>query len=132
MENLKPTSTGAGSFGDVQPGWEVEEHITPVAPGDAAGGTGRVSFSAKANDEAELLVNNPITTEVGDLGTISGTIRNVSVDGSTVTVTHDTVLSKFNAERYFPPLAVGSGRSAIDLATQLLGEIRLNPEAFLG
>lgn len=132
MAELKPTSTGAGSFGSVQPGWTVDEFVTPVAPGDSAGGTGRVSFSAKANTESELLVNNPISTEVGDMGTISGTIRNVTLNGSSVSITHDTILSRYDAERYFPPLAIGSGLAAIDLATQVLGEVRLSPEAFYG
>lgn len=132
MAELKVSHEGRGSFGSILPNWTVEDHITPVAPGETAEGAGRVTFSAKAVDEAELLINNPSLSDLGALGKVSGTIRNVTVDGSVVSVVTDTPLTRFNTERYFPPLAVGSGFSAIDLATQLIGDVRLNSEAFHG
>lgn len=123
---LEIDMTGSGTVGPIQPGWTVNEYATPVAPGERAGGTGGVSFSAGAKPESQLALNNEITSRHERLGQIPGIVRSVTKNGLNVSISHDTPLAKLDAERSLPPIIQGSGWSAIDLALQALGENRLN------
>lgn len=123
---LEIEMTGSGSVGPLEPGWTVNEYATPVAPGERAGGTGNVGMSAASRAESQLILNNRITSTHERLGSIPGVVRTVSKSGITTSFTHDTVLSKLDADRYMPPIIQGSGWAAIDLALQVIGENRLN------
>lgn len=118
--------TGSGTIGPIQPGWTVNEFATPVTVGERAGGAGSVNFSARSHPESTLVLNNEVTSIHEGLGSVPGIVRSASVNGINVSVMHDTPLAKFDAERYIPPIIQGSGWSALDLATQVLGEVRLN------
>lgn len=118
--------TGSGTIGNIVPGWSVSEFATPVAIGENAGGTGQVSFSAEATEDSVLVLNNEITSSHEALGNVPGIVRTVSESGINVNITHDTALARFDADRFIPPLIQGSGWAAIDLVTQVIGEVRLN------
>lgn len=118
--------TGSGTVGPITPGWRVNEYATPVTIGVRSSGTGTVNFNARANPESALVLNNEVTATHERLGLVTGIIRNVSISGLNASITHDSPLSNFDADRHIPPLIQGSGWSAIDVATQLMGEVRLN------
>lgn len=123
---LKIEMTGSGTVGPLEPGWNVNEYATPVAPGERASGTGNVGISAASRPESHLILNNRIVSTHERLGSVPGLIRSVSKSGIQTSFNHDTVLSKLDADRYLPPIIKGSGWSAIDLALQAVGENRLN------
>lgn len=133
---IEITMSGSGTVGEIQPGWTVSEYATPVTIGETAGGTGQVSISAKSESDSLLITNNTITTthsdESGSLGYISGVVRTVSEQGISATISHSTPLEKFDGQRFIPSLGSGSIWSALDLATQLMGTVRLNVEALNG
>jgi hypothetical protein len=118
-------TTGSGSLGNINPGWSVQEFATPASPAERAGGTGLVSFSGAGQDESVLLINNASTVTEPTLGDVSGVIRSVSQSGLTATLTQDTKLARFDADRQIPPMAAASVPGALDLADQLTGTVRL-------
>jgi hypothetical protein len=109
----------------------VSEFATPNTIGDQTAGTGDVSFSAARGNDSLIIINNDSAFEhndpTGDLGRIDGIIRTVSEQGINISVTQSTPLERFNADRLIPPLGLGSGWSAIDLALQLTGFVYLIP-----
>lgn len=108
---LSVSMTGTGSVGDIEAGWSYNESATPVAIGDAAVGTGTVTFNAKAKDDSLLIINNTVTSTINDLGTTTGVVQSVSETGSRVTVTHNTSFEKFNMDVTVPPVASGGVRA---------------------
>ena len=133
---IEISMSGSGSIGEIQPGWSVLEYATPVTIGEYAGGTGQVSLSAKAQDDSLLITNNTITTthsdDAGSLGHISGIVRTVSEQGIAATISHSTPLERFDGQKLIPSMGAGSLWTALDLATQLTGAVRLNVEALNG
>lgn len=113
--------TGSGELGPIAPGWSVQEFATPVTIGDAAGGTGNVSFNAASTDTSLFVVNNEITTSEESLGFISGTVNTVSESGINTSVGHNTALAVFDATKDIPALGSGSVYAALDLCNQLSG-----------
>tara|TARA_R110000822_G_scaffold92458_2_gene213286 strand:+ start:574 stop:1017 length:444 start_codon:yes stop_codon:yes gene_type:complete len=128
---LNVVMTGSGTIGDIVPGWSVSEFATPVVAGIYASGTGDVSITAAARNDSFFIINNDIVSTYTDVDgvdhNITGVVRGVSQQGLNVSFGHSTVLEKFNAEKVIPPLMMGSPWSALDLLTQLNGEIRLIP-----
>lgn len=122
---IEVSMTGSGEIGPVKTGWNVQEFATPVTPGDLAGGTGSVSFSAGAKDDSLFIVNNTITTIEPDLGTVSGVVKSVAQTGLNVNVGHDTQLSLLDAQKTIPALGAGGIVPAVDLCTQLSGRDKL-------
>jgi len=126
---LNIAMTGTGTVGDIVPGWSVNEFATPVVSGNYSGGTGDVSLNASARDDSYFIVNNNIVSTFTDLNgvnhNITGTVRGVSRQGLNVSFNHTTILEKFNAEKTIPPLMIGSPLAAVDLLTQMNGEVRL-------
>jgi hypothetical protein len=126
---LKIAMTGSGTVGDIVPGWSVSEYATPVVVGDYAGGTGSVSLNAGSKDDSFFIINNDIVSTYTDVDgvehTITGVVRDVSQQGMNVSFSHSTILEKFNAQETIPPLMMGSPWAALDLLTQLNGEVRL-------
>ena len=122
---IEVSMTGSGEIGPVKTGWNVQEFATPVTPGDLAGGTGQVTFSAGAKDDSLFIVNNDITIVEPDLGTISGVVKSVSQTGLNLNIGHNTQLALFDAEYYMPPLGSGGIYPAVDLCSQLSGRDKL-------
>jgi hypothetical protein len=125
------TLDGTGDLGPVQPGWNVTEFATPHTIGDQTAGTGDVTFATGRGENSLVVINNGSqfshSDPAGDLGNIDGTIRTVSEQGVNIAVTQSTPLERFNADRLIPPLGLGSGWSALDLALQLTGFVYLIP-----
>lgn len=119
---------GSGEIGEIQPGWSVEENATPIVIGESSKGVGSVSLSAGEKETSSLIINNLATTSQDDLGSISGYIKNASVQGGRVSFSHTTILDKFNAEKNVPALVSGDAHSALDISSQLIGENRLRPD----
>ena len=130
---IKLSIGGEGSLGDIAPGWSVNEYATPVAIGQFADGTGSVNINGRTKENSLLLVNNDAVTihesNINSLGQISGVIQTVSETGIQSSITHSTVLGFLDAERFIPPLQVGSLWSALDLGIQLTRPSRINVEA---
>ena len=104
---LEVTMTGSGSVGNIAPGWSANESINAVAIGDTGAGTGSVSFNAQATDESLLVINNDTVSTIGDLGTVHGVVQSVSQTGINVSVTHGTILDKFNLDCQVEPVEFG-------------------------
>lgn len=117
--SIRATTSGSGSFGGIAPGWNVSEYTTPVTIGESAGGTGNVSFNAKANDDTLFLVNNEIVTVEETLGTIAGVVTSVSQTGLNASIAHNTKLAALDANLEIPALGAGGVVPAIDIVSQL-------------
>lgn len=102
MTELKITTTGSGTFGDVVPGWSVTEAATTVNPNISSDGTGLIVASTKAHDDSDFLVDNNAVATHDDLGTIEGLLGDVTV-GNTVGLNIQPLLSLLNVERNMPP-----------------------------
>ena len=125
---LKSTNEGKGEFGEVTPGWTVNEYVTPVAIGDYAGGSGGVSFSAEAKPTTPFVVSNVTTTTVDDFDTpqsLTGVINNVSVNGLTAAFSHGTALSKYDSQFNIPAMGSGGVFQALELLNQISGVDKL-------
>jgi hypothetical protein len=122
---LEVSMTGTGSIGDITPNWTVNEFATPVAIGSLGAGTGSVSLNAKANDDSLLCINNNVVSTVNGFGTVNGVVQSVNETGINVSLTHGTLLDKFNLDLNVPPLLGGDVVSAIDYFEQaVLGNAR--------
>lgn len=121
--------TGSGELGPIAPGWSVQEYATPVTIGTTAGGTGNVQFNAAAHDTSLFVVNNNITTREETLGHVNGVVKSVSQSGLNVSVSHNTPLSIFDANKNIPALGIGGIYSALDLCNQLSARQVLLTEA---
>lgn len=115
---INVSMTGSGEIGEILPGWSIDEPATPFVIGSAASGHGTVAIKAQAKPNSAFIVNNNITTTV-DVGSVTGVVKNVSVIGPTVSMSHDTPLAKYDGERYIPPIIEGSVHSALDMVNQL-------------
>jgi hypothetical protein len=133
---LNPVITsGKGSFGQVLPGWSVQEDAVPAAIGSNSGGLGSVSFSAARTDDSVFLAQKPITstdvaaTGATRLGSVSGRITSVSEQGATVKVTHDTLLSKLNVDRTLGPTGIWGDKIARRQLADTAGNLSTKLEA---
>lgn len=107
--------SGKGSFGQIQPGWIVQEDASPIAPGNQDGGLGSVSFTAERNPTESQFLSGKLILSVDmntdgsvRLGGIQGYANSVSEHGGTVDITHTTLLSKLNADRVAPTIGWGT------------------------
>jgi hypothetical protein len=107
---LSVAMTGSGNVGEILPSWSVQESATPVSIGDSAASTGVVSFAARSTDESLLVINNNVVSSADGLGSVSGVVQSVSQTGATVSVTHNTVLEKYNMDVRVPPVSTGGVR----------------------
>lgn len=124
---LDVSMTGSGTIGDITPGWSVNESATPVAIGDISAGTGTVSFTARATDDSLLCINNDVVSTVNGFGTVNGVVQSVNESGPTASITHGTLLDKFNLDISMPPLLGGDVATPIDYFEQsVLGNPRTN------
>lgn len=122
---LKTSMVGSGELGEIQPGWNVSEFATPVSIGETAGGTGNVSFNTSSRPTSLLTVNNNITTSSDEFGAITGIINNVSRNGISTSISHNTQLALFDSDYKIPALGAGGIYPAIDLCSQLSGRDKL-------
>lgn len=121
---IKSQADGSGEFGEIAPGWSVNEYATPTTIGEYAGGTGSVSFTAAAREDTVFIVGNEATTTIDDFGadeTVTGVVGSVSVSGVSANISHGTALSKYDAQFDMPALGAGSPFTAMDLLHQVAG-----------
>lgn len=130
---LEVSMTGTGTIGNITPNWTVNEFATPVTIGASTGGTGSVSFSAKANDDSLLCINNDVVSTVNGFGAVHGVVQSVNQSGLNVSLTHGTLLDKFNLDLDMPPMLGGDVVCALDYFEQeVLGVARTNRQNNLG
>lgn len=122
---IRVEMTGSGELGPIVPGWNVQEYATPITIGETSGGTGSVSFNAGARDTSLFIVNNNISTIEESLGSVDGVVKSVSQTGLNVSVTHDTLLSLFDANFDVPAVGASGIVPVVDLASQLSGRDKL-------
>lgn len=77
------TVTGAGSFGDLQPGWSVNEEATPIAIGDSSGAVDSASVSLSQGEDSEFLINEQVRIVHDELGSFFGHASSASSNGAT-------------------------------------------------
>lgn len=83
--------------------YSVSEDITGLDPASPDGGYGQVQFTTLDWPLSKMLSRTDITVIDDTHGRIAGNVRDVSPDGVTVSVTADSELGKFNAERLAEP-----------------------------
>jgi hypothetical protein len=108
---LEVSMTGTGTIGNIAPGWSFNESTNSVTIGETGAGTGSVSFTAQATDDSLLVINNNITSTIGNLGTIDGVVQSVSQSGLNANITHGTFLDKFNLDVNVPPVEAGGPKA---------------------
>lgn len=119
--------------------YSVTEDATPLAPGDSAGGVGRISLSARAiitgalQERTATLVGHTVTltdsqsqseTPFMGRGSISGKITSCSQPGERASFEADSLLSRLNVERTATPF-FGTKRTDA-LTTTVVNEV-INP-----
>lgn len=83
MIPTKITTTGAGTAGELQPGWSVNEESTPIAPGDSSGATESASISLAHGEDSEFLINENVSLIHDELGTFQGYASAANSNGAT-------------------------------------------------
>lgn len=125
---IKAETDGAGEFGEITPGWTVNEYATPTTVGDYAGGTGGVSFTAKAERDTAFIVGDNITTTIDDFDTpqsLTGVVNSLSLNGMTANISHGNALSKYDAQFDIPALDAAGPTQALELLNQVSGVDKL-------
>lgn len=84
--------------------YSYSEEVTSLSPAESRGGTGQVSFSAIAEDDSALLVNNTLTLTDSERGSVTGQVKGISLNNGTVAVTADTIVSRLNVVRTAAPV----------------------------
>lgn len=108
---LTVSMTGSGTLGEVAPGWSLSEAVSAVAIGDTTATTGTVSFSARSTDESLLVINNNITSTIGDVGQVAGVVQSVSETGMVTSVSHGTIADQVNLDVNVQPVAEGGPKA---------------------
>lgn len=92
--------------------YSYSEEVTPLEPSANSGGTGQVSFSARAisgtdvgtnHHNSKLMINNNITLLDDDNGEVGFKVKKVSVANDIVSVTGDTIQARLNVEKTAAP-----------------------------
>jgi hypothetical protein len=102
--------------------------------GETSAGTGTVSFSAKANDDSLLIINNDTISTVNDLGAVHGIVQSVSQTGLNASVTHGTVADRLNLDVQVQPVADGGPKawcSALEYSMGIGPNPYTNPVSYL-
>lgn len=76
------TITGAGTFGELQPGWSVNEEITPLAIGDSSGAVDSASVTVAQGEDSEFLINEQVQIVHDELGSFYGHASTASSNGA--------------------------------------------------
>lgn len=114
------TMTGSGTIGPVS-SWSFTEGASPAVPSSPTPNVGTLSLTAAATDESKFVVNNAITVESDDIGSVEGDVSSVSVGYTAATLNVTSALQRFNADFTILPVTGGTLRQATDLLMQLSG-----------
>jgi hypothetical protein len=107
-------------------GWSISEYATPVSPAERSGGTGGASMGLARSDGSIFLSDKSSVIDHDVLGDFAGTIRSVTEGNLACSVSQDTLLAKYDAQRVIPGMESGSVVGALDLVNQLIDTIRLD------
>lgn len=97
-------------IGDIQPGWSIDENVTPHAIGDGSASVGGVQFSAGRRGDSEFLLNKPVTVYYEPEGTVAsgnnvtGVFDSVDASGGGAGVSSTNLLSSLTAEKSIRPV----------------------------
>lgn len=80
----------------------IAEDATPIDASSAFGGVGTVSITTHDFEGSRQIINKNFDLDGGN-GKMSGVVRGVSKSGGMLSITADSVLSKFNVEKTIPP-----------------------------
>lgn len=103
---VKVKVTGNGKFAGASSnigGYSVTEESTPLDASDSSGATGSIQFEAVANSDTILLLNDGVELEDGFKGKTIGTINAVSVKDGFASITADSRLRMFVADKQTMP-----------------------------
>jgi hypothetical protein len=101
--SIKPESVFSYSY---------SEEVTSISPAESKGGTGQLSFSAVAEPDSLLLVNNTLTLTDSERGSVSGQVKSIALNNGIVNITADTIMSRLNVSRTAGPIGGPSGTPA--------------------
>ncbi|MDF2990231.1 MAG: Mannan endo,4-beta-mannosidase Cellulase [Microbacterium sp.] len=122
MKGADITTTGSGSFGDVD-SWSITETVTPIVASDLSTSIGDVSMSVRRTPDTELAVGNDVSITKENLGTHRSRVNRVqpSTPG-TATLSADSALHPFLSGRMdVPGIESGLPLAALDVAAQAAG-----------
>lgn len=105
--------TGSGNFKDASLiSFSYSEDASPVDPYGLNGGTGQVTASVVAEQDARgtrVAINNLVELSDEEFGDVSFTVRKVSINENLATVVGETIQSKLNVERTARPQGSDAG-----------------------
>jgi hypothetical protein len=84
--------------------YSYSEEVTSISPAESKGGTGQLTFSAVAEPDSLLLVNNTLTLTDTERGSVSGQVKSIALNNGVVNITADTIMSRLNVFRTAGPV----------------------------
>jgi hypothetical protein len=105
--------------------YSYSEQVTPLEPSDNQGGTGQVTFSARAisgtdpgtnHHNSKLMINNSVSFTDDEQGTVGFVVKKVAVADDIVSVTGDTIQARLNVSKDAAP----HGGTGANLLTAIL------------
>lgn len=84
--------------------YSYSEEVTSISPAESKGGTGQITFSAVAEPDSLLLVNNTLTLTDTERGSVSGQVKSIALNNGVVNITADTIMSRLNVSRTAGPV----------------------------
>jgi hypothetical protein len=114
------TMTGSGTVGPVS-SWSFTEGSSPAVPNAPTPNVGTLTLTAAATEDSKFVINNAITVESDDIGSVEGVASSVSVGYTAATLNVTSALQRFNADFTIFPVTGGTLRQATDLLMQLSG-----------
>ena len=118
-------NAGTGTFGDIAQ-LTVNETVTPLVVGDAGAALGDLSATVVRAVDTELVIDNALTVLDDILGSATFKVNTVNLGTpKTSTLSADSLMGKFiSGTVYIPGVESGSPIAALDMASQLAGDIR--------
>lgn len=84
--------------------YSYSEEVTSVSPSESKGGTGQLSFSAVAEADTALMVNNTIGLTDSNRGSVTAQVKSINLLNDIASITADTVVSRLNVVRTAAPV----------------------------
>lgn len=116
------TNQGNGSIGEHRT-WSITESATPAVVGGSGVDFGTGSIVALANEDTELVADDPITLTNSALGTANLTVSRVgSYDSTSANLSVDSALGRLiSGTVRIPAVESGSPLAALDMVLQMSG-----------
>lgn len=128
---------GSGSIAtDSVESYSYSEDVTSLEPSELSGGTGQVTFTAPAvsankvgntHPNSMLLINNLMTIEDEDRGSVQFRVKQLSSNDGLVSITGSTIESRLNVDRTAGPHG-GTGRNLLSAIIYYCGLVNVIPD----